>query len=198
MIKVDGNTMRAIAPRFAGAAGRRQNEIINAVGDTLAQTLHNYQIDTRLRIAHFLGQVCHESAGFRTTEEFASGADYEGRRDLGNTVAGDGVRYKGRGLLQLTGRANYKRLGAVLNLQLEQNPEIAGDPAISLLIACEYWKDRNINRLCDQDDVVAVTRAVNGGTNGLQDRRELTARAMAVLGGDGSLPDFSDVQGGTA
>ena len=73
-------------------------------------------------IAHFLGQTCHESAGFRTTEEFASGENYEGRADLGNNRPGDGVRYKGRGLLQLTGRANYKVFGDLLGVQLEGNP----------------------------------------------------------------------------
>src|SRR5690606_28454782 len=108
-------------------------------------TLNAYQINTKLRIAHFMGQVAHECAGFRTTEEFASGAAYEGRADLGNNQTGDGVRYKGRGLIQLTGRANYRRIGGLLGLPLEAEPQLAAEPATSLKIACEYWKIRNIN-----------------------------------------------------
>jgi putative chitinase len=90
MLPIDGKVMLEIAPRFSGAKGARQAEIIAEISPVLASTLESYGIDTRLRIAHFLGQCCHESAGFRTTEEFASGEAYEGRKDLGNTKAGDG------------------------------------------------------------------------------------------------------------
>jgi putative chitinase len=181
MIRVDAQTMREVAPRFSGALAERQAAIVAAVGDVLADTLAEYSIDTRLRIAHFLGQTCHESAGFRTTEEFASGERYEGRRDLGNTRAGDGVRYKGRGLLQLTGRANYREYGGKLGVPLEDDPQLAAEPVLSLRIACEYWKKRNINAACDDDDIVRVTRLINGGTNGLDDRRDLTARAKTAI-----------------
>jgi putative chitinase len=181
MIHVDAQTMREVAPRFSGEFAVRQDAIIAAVGEVLAATLESYQIDTRLRIAHFLGQTCHESAGFRTTEEFASGEAYEGRADLGNTNAGDGRRYKGRGLLQLTGRANYRDLGKVLGVKLEEDPELAAEPVLSLKIACEYWKKKKINAACDRDDVVEVTRLVNGGSNGLDDRRGYTAKAKAAI-----------------
>lgn len=90
-----------------------------------------------------MGQVTHECAGFRTTEEFASGTAYEGRQDLGNTQAGDGKRYKGRGLIQLTGRANYRDIGQIFGLPLEDNPAMAAEPVTALKIACEYWKKRN-------------------------------------------------------
>jgi len=181
MIPVDAQTMREVAPRFSGEWAERQAAIIAGVGEVLATTLQEYDISTRLRIAHFLGQTCHESAGFRTTEEFASGDAYEGRRDLGNTRPGDGRRYKGRGLLQLTGRANYRETGKVLKVDLEGNPELAGEPVLSLRIACEYWKSRRINAACDRDDLITVTRLVNGGTNGLEDRRQLTSRAKAAI-----------------
>lgn len=181
MIPVDAETMLEIAPRFTGAAAERQREIVTAVGEVLAPTLEAYGIDTRLRIAHFLAQTCHESAGFRTTEEFASGDAYEGRADLGNTQRGDGRRYKGRGLLQLTGRANYREFGQALGVDLENDPEAAAEPVLSLRIACEFWKRRRINPHADRDDVIAVTRIINGGTNGLDHRRQLTSKAKAAL-----------------
>jgi len=181
MIPVDAQTLREVAPRFSGENGERQDAIITAVGDVLADTLAACAIDTRLRIAHFIGQTCHESAGFRTTEEFASGQAYEGRADLGNDRPGDGMRYKGRGLLQLTGRANYRTFGQRLGIDLEAEPERAADPVLSLRIACEFWKKKNLNELCDADDIVQVTRRINGGTNGLDDRRQSTAKAKAAV-----------------
>jgi putative chitinase len=97
MIPVDAEVMFEIAPRFSGTLVSAQASIVNAVAQILTLTLATYAVDTRLRIAHFLGQTCHESAEFRTTEEFASGEAYEGRANLGNTKFGDGVRYKRRG-----------------------------------------------------------------------------------------------------
>ena len=120
-------------------------------------------------------------ADLRTCEEFASGKAYEGRKDLGNTEPGDGPRYKGRGLLQLTGRANYRKLGAILGVDLENRPELAAEPVLSLRIACEYWKSRRINDPCDSDDLREVTRRVNGGYNGLEDRQANLAKAKAAL-----------------
>ena len=181
MIHIDAQTMFEVAPRFSGENAQRQAEIIAAAGEVLQVTLQEYDISNRLRIAHFLGQTCHESAGFRTTEEFASGDAYEGRSDLGNTQPGDGRRFKGRGLLQLTGRANYREFGGVLGVDLEGRPETAAQPALSLRIACEYWKRRNINKACDQDDLMTVTRLINGGLNGLEDRRHYTNNARRAL-----------------
>ena len=135
-----------------------------------------------MRIAHFLGQTCHEFAGFRTTEEFASGEAYEGRKDLGNIKKGDGPLYKGRGLIQATGRANSgKALGTILGIDLEKHPLMAADPILSLKIACEYWKKRKINPDCDRDDIITVTKKINGGTRGLDDRRRYTSKAKAAL-----------------
>jgi putative chitinase len=181
MVPVDAQTMREVAPTFTGAPAASQAKIIAEVGAVLAATLESYDITNRLRIAHFLGQTCEESAGYRTTEEFASGKEYEGRADLGNTQKGDGPRYKGRGLLQLTGRANYADYGKALGVDLVNNPTLAAQPALSLKIACEYWKRHNINADCDRDDVQAVTRKVNGGLNGLSDRIAFTQKAKAAV-----------------
>ena len=181
MVPVDSQTMREVAPTFSGAPAASQAKIIAEAGAVLAATLESYDITSRLRIAHFLGQTCEESAGYRTTEEFASGREYEGRQDLGNTHKGDGPRYKGRGLLQLTGRANYADYGKALGVDLVNNPTLAAQPALSLKIACEYWKRHNINADCDRDDAQAVTRKVNGGLNGLSDRIAFTQKAKTAV-----------------
>lgn len=142
-----------------------------------------YGVTTRLRICHFLAQAAHETDKFRTLEEYGSAAyfaRYEGRRDLGNTQPGDGARFHGRGVFQLTGRSNYRRYGAVLGLDLEANPELAKDPAISLAIAFAYWRERGINAAADADDVVRVTKAINGGRNGLAERTRLLAVAKGI------------------
>lgn len=181
MTQLDRDILFEVAPNFDGAEAEAQRRIIEALPETLNKVLDVYDITTPLRIAHFLAQITHECAGFRTTEEFASGAAYEGRADLGNTQPGDGVRYKGRGLLQLTGRANYRRYGALLDLPLEDQPTLAADPLTSLRIACEYWRDRDLNALCDGDDLHGITRIVNGGLNGLDDRQSCLFRAKAAL-----------------
>lgn len=200
MIEVNAQTLQAIAPRVAGAKGARQQQIIAAVGAVLQDTLARYQVDTALRVAHFLAQAFHESDGMCTTQEYASGAAYEGRRDLGNTQPGDGVRYKGRGLFQLTGRANYAAFGPRIGIpDLVDNPDRAADPAVSLLIACEYWKERRggLNRFADQDDIVSITKAINGGLNGLPDRRAYLLKAKAVLArGGGVVATPTDPAGG--
>ncbi|SON56275.1 Zinc D-Ala-D-Ala carboxypeptidase precursor [Hartmannibacter diazotrophicus] len=181
MTGLNEELLKDIAPRVSGARAAHQAEILSEVGAALAGTLADYGIATRLRVAHFLAQIAHESDGFCTTEEYASGRAYEGRKDLGNTEPGDGVRFKGRGLLQLTGRANYIAMSDTLGLDLVSNPALAADPAISLRIACEYWYSRQISRDADRDDIIAVTRKVNGGLNGLADRRVYLGKAKVAL-----------------
>jgi putative chitinase len=181
MLPIDANTVFAMAPHFSGQKAENQERIVESFGKILAPTLASFQIDTLLRIAHFLAQTCHESAGFRTTEEFASGDAYEGRADLGNTHPGDGRRYKGRGLIQLTGRFNYQKYGNLIGVDLVDDPERAGDPQLSLKLACEYWDQNHLNALADNDDLITITRRINGGLNGLDDRRALLVRAKAVL-----------------
>jgi putative chitinase len=136
-------------------------------------------LESTQRLAHFLGQLIHESGSFRYMEEIASGAAYEGRADLGNRESGDGKRFKGRGPIQITGRANYRYFGRKIGIDLERHPEIAAKPSIGLHLALEYWADRKLNALADTDSLEAITRKINGGTNGLSDRR---AHVTAVRG----------------
>ncbi|MET0376400.1 MAG: glycoside hydrolase family 19 protein, partial [Rhizorhabdus sp.] len=106
---------------------------------------------------------------------------YEGRKDLGNTQQGDGYKYKGRGPLQCTGRANYRKYGRLLGIDLETNPTLAAVPSIGLHIALEYWRTHNLNALADNDDVVGITHKVNGGENGLADRKKQLAAVKGWL-----------------
>lgn len=133
-------------------------------------------MDSPLRLAHFLAQLIHESGSFRYMEEIASGQAYEGRADLGNTQPGDGKRYKGRGPIQITGRANYRRYGARIGIDIERHPEIAAFPSIGLHLALEYWKVNGLNTLADADNVLGITKLINGGTNGLEDRKQHLAK----------------------
>lgn len=143
-------------------------------------------IDTPLRLCHFMAQLAHESAHFGTTREFASGAAYEGRLDLGNTQPGDGRRYRGRGLIQITGRANYRETTTDIRKIDAGAPDFEAEPVRleefpwALLAGITYWQRRNINRHADRDDIRAVTKAVNGGLNGLSSRIEYLAKAKLI------------------
>lgn len=138
-------------------------------------------IDSPLRFAHALAQLAHESDNFRAMEEYASGRAYEGRADLGNVQPGDGVRFKGRGPIQVTGRANYRTYGRAIGIDLERHPELAAIPSIGLAVSAVYWTARGLNALADRDDLVGITRAINGGLTGLDDRRARLVQVRALL-----------------
>ena len=125
-----------------------------------------------LELAQFLAQCYHESAGFGRMHEYASGAEYEGRRDLGNVNRGDGVKYKGRGFIQITGRDNYRRAGQALGLPLEQQPELASRPDVAAKIAVWYWNNRVKPNVDNFNDTTSVTRFINPKMRGLEDRHE--------------------------
>src|SRR4051812_9960828 len=139
------------------------------------------QIGTQSRASMFLAQVLHESGGLHYFEEIASGAAYEGRKDLGNTQPGDGRRYKGRGPIQLTGRANYRAAGMALGIDLEGSPTRAGDVDVGFRVAAWFWKSRGLNPLADVGDFREVTRRINGGFNGLAQREAYHRRALELL-----------------
>lgn len=141
-----------------------------------------FGITTSLRMAHYLAQVAHESAELKYTKELASGAEYEGRKDLGNTSRGDGVRYKGRGLIQLTGKANYKAYKEYCGFDVVAKPELLEQPLGATRSSMWYWQTHGLNALADKDDIKAVTRRINGGYNGLADREKYLTRAKKALG----------------
>lgn len=149
--------------------------------DPLNAAMAEFEITTPARQASFLAQVGHESAQLRYLLELASGAAYEGRKDLGNTFVGDGVRFKGRGLIQVTGRANYTACGAGLGLDLIAHPELLEQPVNACRSAGWFWKTHALNELADAGDQVRVTRRINGGINGLADRLALFDVAKRVL-----------------
>ncbi len=155
--------------RKCGAAADRAE----ALGIAAAVHFPNYGImESPLRLAHFMAQLMHESGKFRYMEEIASGAAYEGRRDLGNLQPGDGKRYKGRGPIQITGRNNYRKYGRKIGIDIEAEPTLAANPSIGLHLALEFWKMNGLNAFADQDDIRTVTRRINGGYNGLEDRKK--------------------------
>ncbi len=175
------DTLRALFARF-GAEPGRAGEL------ALAANVHfrTYGIlDTGLRLSHFMAQVAHESGGFRYMEEIwgptPAQKGYEGRGDLGNTVAGDGFRFKGRGPIQLTGRANYRTYGRKAGIDFENHPDIVAMPSLGLMVGCMFWDTKGLNALADADDVDAVTRKINGGTNGLADRKAQLAKAKGLI-----------------
>ncbi len=155
----------------------------------LVAAMNEFSINTPARQAAFLAQLAHESAEFRFMEEIwgptAAQRRYEGRRDLGNTQTGDGFRFKGRGPIQITGRFNYKKYGDLLGLDLIGNPQSAATPEVGFRIAWAYWDKNNINAPADRQDIVTVTKLINGGTNGLEDRKKYYERAKRVLGVSG-------------
>jgi predicted chitinase/peptidoglycan hydrolase-like protein with peptidoglycan-binding domain len=150
----------------------------------IANVMTNRQLDTPLRQAHFLAQIGHESGELRFRAEIASGEAYEGRSDLGNTQDGDGRRFKGRGLIQLTGRANYREYGRAIGREAEllDNPELlATNLDLCVDVAGWFWAKRHLNALADADDLTGITKRINGGLNGLENRRRLLQRAKALM-----------------
>lgn len=156
--------------------------IAAALGQGAPAAFRKYGIlASGLRLSHFLAQLAHESGDFRYMEEIASGAAYEGRKDLGNVRPGDGKRYKGRGPIQLTGRANYAAFGEALGLDLINHPEMAAQPEIGILIACHYWHTRKLNVPADADDVKTITRKINGGLTNIEDRIAKLVKAKKLI-----------------
>ncbi|MNJ16333.1 Chitinase class I [compost metagenome] len=154
--------------------------------DALTAAMAGAEIYTRLRIASFLAQIGHESAGLRYVKELggpAYFAKYDGRKDLGNKEPGDGAKFCGRGLIQVTGRVNYGSASRALfgDDRLIDHPELLEQPEWAAKSATWYWSTRSLNALADADRFTELTRRINGGTNGLEDRKARYRQALKVL-----------------
>lgn len=149
--------------------------------DSINEVLRKYDLSTLERCRMFLAQIGHESGQLRYVEELASGKAYEGRTGLGNTENGDGVKYKGRGLIQITGKRNYLLCGLALDLPLLENPELLAQLPYSVLSAGWYWSNNNLNSYCDKGDFRGLTKRINGGYNGYNDRVLLYKRAIEAI-----------------
>jgi predicted chitinase len=161
----------------------------------LIAAMQAHLIDTPLRTAAFVAQLAHESGEFRWMEEIwgptPAQLRYEPPSDLaarlGNTQAGDGKRFKGRGPIQITGRFNYAKFGQLLGVDLVAEPALAAAPDVAFATAGLFWQSNGLNELADARQFVAITRCINGGTNGLAERQRYYERAKAVLGMDAAV-----------
>jgi putative chitinase len=159
----------------------------------LNRAMEIHGIDNRLRQAAFLAQIAYESGELRYLEEIWGPTEaqllYEPEsglaKALGNTEPGDGERFKGRGAIQITGRKNYAKYGELLGVDLISNPSIATTPQIAFSTAAAFWQTNGLNELADIEDFGAITRIINGGLNGYDERCIYYQRAMDVIGNDG-------------
>lgn len=176
--------MKITAEQLAAATGAdksRSAAFLNAVN----AAMEAHGITTAARVCAFLAQIGHESGGLRYTREIwgptPAQTRYEGRHDLGNTHVGDGVKYRGRGLIQITGRTNYERMGKLLGLDLIGKPDLLETLSNAAMSAAAWWEAHGLNGLADAGSFDAITRVINGGTNGAAQRNALWAKAKAVI-----------------
>lgn len=189
--------LKAICPAVSPLTLQRFLDPLNAACEEFA-------INTPARQAAFISQVAHESGGFRWLRELGRGQQYEGRADLGNVVEGDGSRFKGRGLIQITGRRNYEFAGAALGFALTEKPELLEEIGLACRSAAWFWtagarlnlskrakahfaeqgvaiETLDLNERADAGDFEGITLAINGGLNGYDDRLAYHERAEKVL-----------------
>jgi len=163
-------------------AGPRASVFCQPLNDAMGE----FGIDTPTRQAAFLAQIGHESGQLRYVEEIASGAAYEGRKDLGNVQQGDGVKFKGHGLIQITGRANHAKCSLALfgsELVLLANPRRLCEVSGACRSAAWFWQSRGLNELADDGQFEKITRRINGGLNGQAERLALWEKVKEVLNG---------------
>jgi putative chitinase len=170
-----------LASDLVAMFGHDKTKEILQIVQTMNPLLALYEFNTLRRLRYFWAQVGHESGGLKYTAEIASGKAYEGRKDLGNVKAGDGVRYKGRGYLQITGRKNYTLLQAETGIKCVEHPELLEQPKYAILSALWYWKKNNLNAYADRDAFTELTKKINGGTNGLADRMAWLKKANKCI-----------------
>lgn len=182
LITMSKEELRKIA-RYATEAN------INKFYPHLKKFMDEYEIVGKLRESAFIAQIIHESGSFRYVRELASGKAYEGRKDLGNIYPGDGPKYKGRGLIQITGRSNYTEISKEFNVDFVNNPELLEQPEWATKSACWWWHKRKLNNIADQWDPTnnndvnfrKITKIINGGYNGYADRKAHYDLALKIL-----------------
>lgn len=154
--------------------------------DPLTAAFEEYEINTPARQAAFLAQIAHETGRFKWIREIwgptPAQVRYEGRADLGNNQPGDGKRFMGRGLIQVTGRANYMHAAAALGIDCVNHPELLEEPTNAARSAGDFWRTRGLNESADAGEFERITRRINGGLNGYTDRCVLWDRAKRALG----------------
>ena len=189
-----------VTPEHLAAIAGRTTALMPALADWMNTLCPSYEIDTAREYGHFLAQACHETDYFKTLREYASGSAYEGRADLGNTQAGDGIRFRGRGIFQTTGRANYLQLGIKKGRRdlFINTPELLEQPEYAVWSACEFWKTRGLNDVANHADtdvlkkkyrgniidvspVEYISLTINGGYHGMEERKKYYALAQQVL-----------------
>lgn len=157
----------------------------------ISSAMSMYQIETPARQAAFLAQIGHESGGMNWTHELWGPTDAQKAYEppsskatqLGNTQPGDGYLFRGRGLIQITGRANYDAVGRALCLDCTAHPDLlSSDPSWAAQSAAWWWQQRGLNELADAGNFEAITRRINGGLNGQENRLRLWALAKQALG----------------
>lgn len=184
---INHTVLQALAPRAPAKKIAGQQAIIAAFGPLLPECLQRFEVNTPLRIAHFLAQLAHESDGFCAIEEYASGAAYEGRLDLGNTKSGDGKRFKGRSPIQLTGRYNYRDFTRWIKSYVPDAPDFEAKPELvatwpwAAWAVFFFWSTKGMNAFSDKDDLVGGTKRVNGGRNGLNERAAYLVKAKKIV-----------------
>lgn len=169
----NANQLRRVVPGLSASRAAKITPHLNAA-------MHEAGISSKKEQAAFVAQLAHESGGFKYFEELASGKAYEGRRDLGNTRRGDGRRFKGRGPIQLTGRANYRKAGKALGIDLEHNPKLASRTDVGFRTAAWYWKTRGVGKAARAGNFRKATKLINGGYNGYADRLRYYRRALVA------------------
>lgn len=147
----------------------------------LNRAMEKYGINTRLRIAAFIANIMHESGSLQYVKEIASGEAYEDRIDLGNSQEGDGKKYKGRGLIQVTGRFNYAELTKEFDIDFISHPQLLEQPDYAALASAWWWKKHGCNELADKGKFIDIVRVINGGTNGLTERSMFYNKALKVI-----------------
>lgn len=183
-MKILASQIKKIMPNVVANISRNPNfkgYSLESIVLRMNKYAKEFGIDSPQRWAHYLAQIAHESAEMRYSEELASGKAYEGRKDLGNIYKGDGVRFKGRGLIQLTGRRNYADYGGYCGYDLLKQPELLCKPVGAIRSSMWFWSKKGLNALADRDDFSTITKRINGGTNGWESRKMYLARAQKEL-----------------